>query len=525
MRLKLISKLTISASVVLIVFMAIFAYVNLTALRKLLLEEAILDADKLSETIIRTTHYQMLENDRERVYQMIHEVGTQAGIERIRLITKEGFTIFSTDGEEIGAFLDKKAAACNMCHSGEKPLLQASSMNRSRIFRSGGNQEVLGMAKAIYNEKKCSAAPCHFHPRDARVLGVLDVIVSLDNMHRQLVSYRNKIIFSTVILLGITSLCLSLSLQQLVSKPVKQLLRQTEKLSRGEMDSSINFSSTDELGELANSFNVMTQKLGSARSELEEWAKTLEARVEKRTRELKQIQSQLVRSEKLASLGKLAAGVAHEINNPLTGILMFASLTAKNPSLEPAVKSDLDTIIAETQRCAQIVKGLLDFSRESVPQKKPASINGIMDATLALIENQSRFQNITIVREYGTDLPSVSVDPNQIEQVFVNMLLNAGDAMPAGGKIIIKTDGRENQVRIIISDTGIGISEENLAKIFDPFFTTKASKGTGLGLSVSYGIIESHGGKIEVESTIGIGTTVTIALPIQEGNAAQAETV
>lgn len=517
-RLKLISKLTISASAVLIIFMAIFAYVNLATMRKLLLEEAILDADKLSETIIKTTHYQMLEDDRERVYQMISEVGTQADIERIRLITKEGITIFSTDKNEIGAFLDKKAAACNMCHAGEQPLLHASSMNRSRVFRVGENKEVLGMAKAIYTEKKCYTAPCHFHPKDARILGVLDVIVSLDGMHRQLASYRNKIIVAAIILLGITSLCLSLSLRQLVSKPVKQLLRQTEKLSRGEMDDSINFSSADELGELANSFNIMTQKLKNARNELEEWARTLEVRVEERGRKLKQIQSQLVRSEKLASLGKLAAGVAHEINNPLTGILMFASLTRKNENLEPSVKNDLDMIITETQRCAQIVKGLLDFSRESVPQKKPSSINAIMDATLALIENQSRFQNIAITREYSQGIPHVLVDPNQIEQVFVNMLLNASDAMPSGGKILIKTDTRENHVRVTITDTGTGISEANLEKIFDPFFTTKDARGTGLGLSVSYGIIESHGGKIEVESAVGIGTTVTIILPLPEGN-------
>ena len=310
MQLRLISKLTLSTSVLLLLAMTLFAWSTIRAQRKMLLEETVLNTDKLSETIIKTTHYQMLENDRERVYQMISEAGSQKGIERIRLITKEGRTIFSTDGAEIGTYLDKKAEACNMCHSGGTPLLHASSMNRSRIFHTRQGKEVLGMAKAIYNEEKCSTAPCHFHPREARILGVLDVIVSLDGMNAQLSANRAEITMLTLFMLGLTSLSLTLLTHKLINQPVKKLLRQTERIAEGKLESTVGIESTDEIGELAASFNTMTQRLKTAREELEDWGKRLEEKVEERTRALNQMQAQLVRSEKLASLGELVAGIS-----------------------------------------------------------------------------------------------------------------------------------------------------------------------------------------------------------------------
>jgi two-component system NtrC family sensor kinase len=273
--------------------------------------------------------------------------------------------------------------------------------------------------------------------------------------------------------------------------------------------------SRDEMGELAEAFNQMTASLKSARMEREEWGKNLEAKVAARTREIKQIQIQLIRSEKLVSLGRLVAGITHEINNPLTGILMFANLTCQSPHLDPALKSDIEVIINEAQRCAKIVRGLLDFSRESIPQKKPTSLNKVMDVTIALIGHQSSFHNIDILRDYQPDLPLIPVDENQMEQVFINILLNASQSMPNGGRIHIKTYTEDAEYACLqVADTGAGIREEDMGKIFDPFFTTKSDKGTGLGLSVSFGIIERHGGKIEVQSKVNEGTTFTIKLPL-----------
>ncbi len=515
MRISLITKLTISTSLILLVFVTLFAYINIATLKTLLLEAAISDADKLSETIIKSTHYQMLEDDRKRVYEMMQEVGTLQGVEHIRMINKSGFITFSTEKEEIGKFLDKKAEGCNMCHAAEEPKVHVSTMNRSRVFFDRKGKQVVGMAKAVYNEDSCFNSRCHFHSKKSRVLGVIDIIVSLDNMRTLAGFYRNKIVLLTVFLL--LSICFAITFftHRLVNRPVKNLLMQTKRIANGDLDATVKSDVKDEMGELSMAFNNMTQSLKSARNELEDWGKSLEAKVEERTRQIKQIQVQLVRSEKMASLGKLVAGIAHEINNPLTGILMFAMLAGKNPKLDPVLKKDMDMIIAETQRCAKIVKGLLDFSRESIPQKKPSSVNAIIDETLSLISNQSSFYNIQITKDYAPGIPLIPLDNDQIKQVLFNMMLNASQAMPNGGNLFIETYMEDGQYACIsITDTGYGIPEENVGKIFDPFFTTKSDRGTGLGLSVSYGIIERHNGTIEVQSSADSGTTFTIKFPL-----------
>ncbi|GLI37418.1 sensor histidine kinase [Geobacter hydrogenophilus] len=522
LRLSLIAKLSLAISLILLATMGLFAYINVEQLEKLLYEEAVIDADKLSETIIRTTHYHMLENNLKRAYQIIDEVGSQRGIiDRIRMVNKFGLVTHSTDSKEKGLYLDKKAEACSMCHSGPSPLVHATTMNRSRLFTNREGREVLGLAKAIYNEERCYTAPCHFHPKEAKVLGVLDVIVSLDQMHQKVYAYRNEIIVLTVLQIGLIAICLTFLTQRLVNRPVRALVHHAHLIGGGDLDATVKVKNRDELGELADAFNGMTKNLKKARVELEDWGKNLEDKVEERTQEIKKIQSQLVHSEKLASLGELVAGIAHEINNPLTGILVFASLLASDSKLDPSLKGDLDLIVKETQRCARIVKGLLDFSRESMPQKKPSSLNAIMDATLTLVCNQSSFHDINVIKEYNPDIPEMNLDPNQIEQVFINLLLNACHAIGGPGEIRIRTgfDQEREEAYAAITDNGCGIPEEHLSKIFDPFFSTKENKGTGLGLSVSYGIIEGHGGRIEVRSTVGAGTTFTCWLPINHDRA------
>lgn len=516
MRLNLITKLTLATGIILVVAMACLSWLRIGNLKRLLLEEAVASADNLSETIIRTTHYQMLENDLPRVFQMITEAGGQKGVERIRMISKDGTIVFSTDKDEMGKLVDKNAAACNMCHTGTEPLLHTSSMSRSRIFRSQKGFEVLGMAKGIYNEPKCSAAACHFHPDKARILGVLDVIVSLDYMNAQLAAYRSKTVIQTIVLLGLLTLSLTFFMAKLVTVPLHQLLTHTKKLAAGDLNSCVPVQSEDELGELARSFNDMTAKLRQARNELEEWAHNLEGKVEERTRELKQMQAQLIRSEKLASQGELVAGIAHEINNPLTGILVYASLITSDPKLAPELKPDMDTIVRETQRCASIVKGLLDFSRETPPHKHPLILKTVLEEALNLVIHQNLFHAITIKREFMAELPPVMADHNQIEQVFINLLLNAGQAMNGSGELTITTGLVPGgaSVYTAVKDTGCGIPDEHLGKIFDPFFTTKEQNGTGLGLSVSFGIVANHGGKIGVESVVGKGTAFTVILPL-----------
>lgn len=518
---SLIAKFIFAVSLLLLAAVAPFAYLNLEATREILHEAAVSEADNISETIIKTTHYQMLENDRKRVYQMIQEAGTQHGIEHIRMITKDGQIIFSTNRAEIGSNLDKSAAACDMCHAGALPLTEVSSMSRSRVFLNSRGEEVLGITKAIYNQPSCASADCHFHPPDQDILGVLDTAVSLQRVRVQARQYTHRLMALTAAMLLAVGLSLTLLVRILVTRPIREILRHTRKVGELNLGEQLAVTSDDEIGHLAGSFNTMTAKLKAARDELETWTRTLETKVESRTRELQRMQAQLIRSEKLASLGEIVAGIAHELNNPLTGVLVLASLMEKEDRLDPELQDDLATIVHETKRCARIVKGLLDFSRETAPQMVPADVNHIMEKSLALIGTQSIFHDVKIERDYQEGLLLAMVDPHQVEQVFINILLNAAQAMPGGGTLTIATRAAGPHLTVSIADTGTGIPAEHQGRIFDPFFTTK-EHGTGLGLAVSYGIVENHGGSIEVESEVGKGTTFTIRLPVSAEGTAQA---
>ncbi len=516
MRLTLLPKFALVVGLLMLAIMALMSTFNLRALKRLSLQEAVRDVDNLGETLILTTHYHMLEDDRTRVYQMIREVGTQQGVDHIRLINKDGIISFSTDDDEIGTLLDKEAEGCGFCHSDEVPLTHASSMARSRIFRNPQGTEVLAIAKGIYNDTSCASAACHAHPPQASLLGILDITVSLEDMEKTMRTFsHDQALFTSLELLLLLG-GLTVTTRLFITRPVNRLLKHTRRLTAGDLEARIENPSGDEMGELTKAFNEMTRNLKLARDELEGWAANLEARVAERTREMEEMQGKLRHTERLAALGELVAGIAHEVNNPLTGILFFASMVQNNPTLDPALKEDLQVVVRETKRCAHIVQGLLEFSRQAPPQMKNESVHRLLEDTLALVGHQVLFHNIRIRRLYDGELPEIPMDPGQMRQVFMNLVLNAGQAMPDGGTLEIAT-GRDTSGRFVcirFTDTGCGISEEYLEKIFDPFFTTKEHRGTGLGLSVSYGIVNSHGGRIEVHSRSGEGTTVSVLLPL-----------
>jgi PAS domain S-box-containing protein len=239
-------------------------------------------------------------------------------------------------------------------------------------------------------------------------------------------------------------------------------------------------------------------------------------------KQLEETHLQLVNSEKMASLGKLAAGIAHEINNPMGGILIYSSLLMEALEGEDARRQDLEKIVQEAARCKEIVKSLLEFSRQTEPKMEPTDINKAIMDDLFFLENQALFHNIEIVKNLETQLPRVRGNASQLKQVFMNIIVNAAEAMHGGGTLTITTgiSGDKEEIWVDFSDTGEGIPQENLSRIFDPFFTTKGvGKGTGLGLSTSYGIIDGHGGRIDVKSQVGKGTTFRIELPVEPEDA------
>jgi two-component system NtrC family sensor kinase len=370
----------------------------------------------------------------------------------------------------------------------------------------------LGLINPIYNEASCYSC----HPKTQNVLGVLDTMISLEGFEKERMQIYNRMILSGIVSVIILTFLLSLFLTRFVNRPVNKLLAATKRAAQGNFDQSVAIHSRDEMGELSDSFNHMISELKRSRDAIEEWTQTLEKRVEERTRELQVVQDQLIHAGKMAALGELAAGVAHEINNPLTGVLTFSSLLLKKIDDNHPWKRDLDTIVQQTTRCRNIVKGLLDFARQRKPDKKEWDIYNLIENTLTLVEKQAPFRNIQIVKDFEGQVPLLFVDGDQIQQVFMNILLNAADAMGEnGGTLTIRTNLRDGMAEVVFSDTGHGISKEHISKLFDPFFTTKQTgKGTGLGLAISYGIIQGHSGDIKVESELGKGSTFRVRLPI-----------
>ena len=285
-----------------------------------------------------------------------------------------------------------------------------------------------------------------------------------------------------------------------ILKPIKHLVFASEQLAQGDLSHRVQLRTKDEIGELAKTFNFMADSLRDRDERLTKFA-----------------QQKIMESERLATIGQLAAGVAHEINNPLGGILIYSHLVLENMNDDDPQKENLKKIVNQTTRCKGIVKGLLDFSRQTEPNIENEDINDILKSALDLLEHQTILQNITITKELEQSLPPVLVDKHQIQQVFINIILNAAEAIGEKGNLTIRTSTSEDQrtIKIAITDTGCGIAEEHIERLFEPFFTLKeVGKGTGLGLAISYGIIQQHQGTIAVKSKLGKGTTFTIRLPI-----------
>jgi len=514
-RISLIAKFTFATSLILIVFMGLLDNINLKTVRKLMIEYAALNAEEVADIINQSAYDAMMKNDKTAINHMIGRISQSVNIDHIRLIDKRGKVIFSSNDHEIGAVIGMHAEECITCHSVASDDETTATVNNSRIIINSEGKETLGFTKAIYNQSACFTAPCHFHSKDDTVLGLLDISVSLETLRQKSREYRLAFVILTCMLLVLFGMLVIVMTHYLIDVPVRRLVQHSALVAFGDFDSRVPVTSRDELGELAEAVNEMTESLGSADKELKGWADSLEHKVEERSKAIMMMEEQLRRSGKLASIGTLAAGVAHEINNPLTGILLYASILNSDKRLDPALLPDLEKVISEARRCAGIVKNLLEFSRESSPEKEPTDLEAVLDDVIDFFQKQPDFSNISITKHYSNDLPHISVDPNQIRQVFLNLVINAGHAMPQGGDLEISTyqsaDGK--YVCAGIKDTGEGIPEENIARIFDPFFTTKP-EGTGLGLAISYGIVENNEGKIEVKSRLGEGTLFVVMLRI-----------
>ncbi len=506
--------------------MALFTLLVIKHQRDQLFANAADHVEQISQLITRSTRYAMLQNQPDYVLRIIQDVGRQENIAKVRVLSKDGRIIHSTFEPEIGHIVDRKADACVLCHQNEQPLENLPNGERSRIYKGADGKSLLGSMEVIRNEPTCSSASCHYHPATQSVLGVLDIVYSLDPIERMIRMSTITIALASLAFVFLAGALVTLFVHRLVYLPLSDLEAGAERLGAGNLTQPIPVRSADELGKLAGSFNTMTEALRTSHAELQRWAQTLQEKVEARTSELRVSQAETARSEKLASVGLLAAGIAHELNNPLTGVLTFTTLLRRKLPEGSEDAEDMDLVIKETKRCAAIIRRLLDFARDKKPEKKYADLNRLIEETVRIVERPASLSNVEMSMALDPELPPVWLDADLIKQVVMNMVVNAQHAIENGGSIRIGTavcaeprsgvlgEPAVAMVQISIADSGCGIPPENLSRIFDPFFTSKeVGKGTGLGLAVSHGIVRSHGGEIEVRSTVGEGTTFKIFLP------------
>ena len=461
----------------------------------------------------------MLLNRSEDVYQIINTIGTEEDVKGIRIYNKQGTIIFSTDSSEINKKVNLTAEACIVCHNSKVPLSSLTNQDKMRYFLQV-KKRVLGLINPIKNEEDCYSADCHAHPPKTQFLGVLDVMLSLKHLDSIKAENTKTTIINSGIITIATAIACGVFILVLVNIPIRKLYKGIEEVGNGNLDYKIPIYSQDELGKMAKRFNEMSLKLKNAYQAIKNWSETLNEKVNQKSEELKNIYNQVNQIEKLASLGKLSATVAHELNNPLEGILTYSKLiTKKLRKIETngeytQIIDYLQLITDESSRCGKIVKDLLLFSHKENTEYHDEDIICLMDKSVTLISHHLDINKIKLVKEYSKDSLMISCNAQKVQQAFMALLINAIEAMPYGGRIIVKIDEEDEYVIIRIKDDGTGISEKDLPHIFEPFYSTKeAPKGTGLGLAVTYGIINHHYGNIKVENTSSEGTTFKIKLP------------
>ena len=515
--------------IMMIIFVTLYSTICTSLQQQILLDTVGHSAYRVSDVIKQSLHRLMLINEREELYRTIQLLGDEPGIENIRIYNKKGEIKFSTKEEEITQIVDLKAEACYDCHTADKPLQSLPMQEKTRIYRTPDDRRVLGMINPIRNSAECSNDACHAHQPDLTILGVLDVQMSLNELDQA--TSRAKFIINIIIVsfIMLAILIVGIIVYFMIHRPINTLELGTDKLAKGELDYRIKMQRKDELGNLAVSINNMAYSLDQADANLREWSNSLEKRVEEKTAELELVNKELIQVEKMASLGKMAASVAHELNNPLAGILTYAKLLIKkiqNNLSQPVEKEKfiekLEHIRSESMRCGNIVRNLLTFARGSTTNFQECNLRDIIDRALRIVNHHIELAKIKVVRQIDIKPDTISCDSDQLLQAFVALLVNAVEAMPDGGNLEISVqhlDQDTKRVIIQIKDTGIGIPEELKDRILEPFFSTKKDQnGVGLGLAVVYGIIQRHNGKIWLKSQKDQGTTFYMELPVVQSS-------
>lgn len=522
-------RLIVPLAAVIAIVLALHAFLGYWGVREQVAGFVRSDLERSTSLIQNAMHDGMLLNRMDEVQSRLERLGASPGFTSIRIYAKDGTIALSSSPSERGRIATITDDACSACHPGAKERGPGVLMTATIINANAGH-DIQRSISVIRNEPSCSAMECHPPPSQRPVLGVLDVQMSMAPFDNAIAHARQQVLWTTFLLILASGLIVALFIRKLIHAPVARLYEGTHRIAAGDLSTHINVQGTHELATLAHAFNAMVADLNAAHHQLDQWSRTLEQRVEEKTLALRQTQQRMVQVETMASLGKLAATVAHELNNPLSGVLAYARLVRREldeQPIEAAVRADLESYLAlidkECVRCTDIVKNLLTFARGSAVRLAETDLNQIIQHCLMLVRHHLELHHIRLESVPFQGDATLIADQGQLHQVVLALLMNAIEAMHANGQrpaiLRITLDADATSLTLRIHDTGVGIHADLIPHIFEPFVTTKgATSGVGLGLAVVYGVIQSHEGQISVDSAVNLGTTFTVTLPRQRAS-------
>jgi two-component system NtrC family sensor kinase len=514
----------------LIVTLGIFAYININIQRKYLMEQMQQNAVRLSQTVEESIKYEMLIARSDYVQKSLEDIGTQEGIENIRIFDKKGKIIASNSREDLGMMIDKRAEACYKCHQDKEPLKVISTSDMGRTFKTEKGARMLGIINPIYNEPNCYNGACHVHPKEQNVLGVMDILVPLAGFDQQIRTSRRQIIiyFSFAFLLLSTGTGLFLFL--FVNTPIRKLIEGTRKIAGGDLNYRIGSYHSDEIGELGKSFDKMTGELMKSREEIEKWNVRLKREVKVATEKLRKTNEELNSANKqLQELDNMKSDfmrrMEHGSRSHLAVIQSCLNLILGKyySELDEQQKDIIETAERRSAVLLELLDEILLLSyRKSTREyyfMEPVKVEEIIEKTLDDLQAQAQKKNITTSVHFPSDLPPVLADRKALVEAFSNLLANAVKYTRDNGVIFISAKQNGDFIEIEVRDTGIGIASEDVAKIFDEFYRAPNAKaykieGTGVGLAIVKEIVGAHQGNIKVKSELGKGSIFTLAFPM-----------
>ncbi len=476
-------ELALAVALVLVVVLGAYSWLVISTMTGEVISLAQRDASRIASFVQGNLRLAMLGDHRGDVQRSIEEIAGDPSVEAVSIIDHAGSVWLTSEPGLVGTVRGKQDRSCSFCHAGAAPrsdVLESTAFEGDRLVSQ----------QAIRADASCLTGGCHAERRRGDVLGVLSFSQSIDETFMTLRRSKRALAIFTVLAVLLASLLVGTVIAGRLHTPMKRLVEGTARVADGDMEHRLPIDRSDEFGNLASKFNEMSRRLSQSRRSL-------------------------IQSERLISMGRLAAGVAHELNNPLTGVLAFTESLIDDADEGDERVEDYRVIQREALRCRRIVRDLLDFVRQEKPAMRAEDAGRLVGLTLRLIEKLASFRDVALVFEKGGDLPLVRADASQVQQVLLNLLVNAADAMDGRGTICIgmRQVERGRWVEISVADDGPGIPEEIRDRIFEPFFSTKAHRSNGLGLSICQGIVEQHGGRLTFETWEGRGTTFNVLLP------------